>query len=140
MLASHELVFQTLFAQVEDTAFSQALIPLESPGLKIEREVKGIDYIYWRRTLAGRREEHLLGPQSLAQKICSPWRLASHPRPRIFSRCLSVEGVVITSYQIKGDNSPSHDPGVGCTDAPAGLAVLDRAAPDVHAAPGRAVR
>ena len=68
MLASHELVFQTLFAQVEDAAFSQALIPLESPGLKIEREVKGIDYIYWRRTLAGRREAHLLGPQSLAQK------------------------------------------------------------------------
>lgn len=52
MPSLHELAFQTLFAQLEDTAQSQALIPLESPGLKIEQTVKGIDYVYWRRTKA----------------------------------------------------------------------------------------
>jgi hypothetical protein len=61
MLSFHELAFQTLFAQLEDTAQSQAVIPLESPGLKIERTVKAIDYVYWRRTRAGRREEELIG-------------------------------------------------------------------------------
>lgn len=61
MPSFHDLAFQTLFAQLEDTAQSQAVIPLESPGLKIERTVKGIDYVYWRRTKAGRREEELLG-------------------------------------------------------------------------------
>src|ERR1700738_5221290 len=61
MLSFHELAFQTLFAQLEDTAQSQAVIPLESPGLKIERTVKAIDYVYWRRTRTGRREEELIG-------------------------------------------------------------------------------
>src|SRR5260370_3067811 len=61
MLPFHELAFQTLFAQLEDTAQSQAVIPLESPGLKIERTVNAIDYVHWRRTRAGRREEELIG-------------------------------------------------------------------------------
>src|ERR1700761_711878 len=61
MLNFHELAFQTLFAQIEDTANAQSTILLESPGSKIGRTVKGIDYVYWRRTRAGKREEELLG-------------------------------------------------------------------------------